>query len=310
LYYLILGTPILAAGLIKFYNPGDFASSLKYSFYFTDWLSILIAVIIPVIEIILGASLILNSYRHISIIIYRFLLGFFFVFHIWNNILSGQKPCNCFGNLVEFDGILMMIIILALLGISFIPYKSEDKKDSFYSHKKNISKKNIVVVVSVAILIFAAGHTRWLRIERELDTGLLSSKNALLLNEKIKQHFSDLKFDKPKYKIVLFLKSPTCSDCIQQLLFWNNPQYLEKFSIVGVFSETIDTNLQIIKNYYSLNICLYKMPYDLWKQMIGLSLAYSNLLLLDKNNTYAEYTVFSNMEELKEYAQKIENIKD
>lgn len=272
-------------------------------------MSILTAIVIPVIEIVLSTSLILNFYRSQSIKIYRLLLLGFVLFHIWNNFIAVQKPCNCFGSLIEFDGIWMIIIVLALFLISITPIKYDAEKVHKDSVNKRYLKNEIILTAGIIILFIIVAYVRWLRIEEELNLGLLSSNNLSLINETVNLLSDELVLDKQKYKIVLFLKSPTCGDCIQQLLFWNSPKYIDKFLIIGTFSDKIDLNLEVIENYFNLGFKLHKIPYKLWEQIIGISLPYSAVLLLDKDNTFINYTIFLKMEELVDYTKKIENIK-
>ncbi len=271
LIYLILGLPILGAGLIKFINPSDFASSLKYSLYFPDWLSILIAIIIPIIEIIIGLSLIFDLYRNISIITYRLLLICFLLFHIWNNFISVQKPCNCFGNLVEFSGIWMMIIILVLLIISFIHLKSKTEKNSFNSFQKNFSKKNIILVVSIVVLILAVGYVRWLRIERELNTGLISHTELPEVRERFNviynKYFSEEKNN--KYTLVIILRGKLCISCLNEIYFWNNLIIRDKINITIVFHDFTKNDIEKYKIDHNIKLNIISLEDTIYNAIIG-----------------------------------------
>ena len=221
IYYSILGIPILVAGLIKFVNPSDFASVLKYSFYLPEWSSTLLATVLPLLEILLGISLVMNIYQSKSLVVYRILLLSFLIFHIWNYFFAGKKPCDCFGNLMEFGGTQMIVIVIVLLVASFlkVQFNSTQETINKYISSKNRLILNLIVfgILSVSIL------TRWARIDREITSGLISHVELPWVKDKITSSFRSFINinENNKFTLVVILRGKLCRSCLEEINFWN-----------------------------------------------------------------------------------------
>lgn len=269
---------------MKFLNPSNFAVILKYSFNFPEWFSILTATLVPMVEILIGVSLILNIYRNQILKMYRLLLISFLVFHIWNIFVANQRPCDCFGNLVEFNSIEMMMLILVLLFLSFISLKSDAEKDFLNAGSQSFSKNNIVLIISIIILIIVAGYVRWVRIEKELNTGLISHTDLPEVEARLhsisNSYFSDLKND--KHTLLLFLRGKSCVSCIEELEFWKRNYIGSDVNIVGVFINITENDKKWFNEILKIPFEVRSLDKEIFEEIIGEHPSVVNRLLFTK----------------------------
>jgi len=271
LFYLILGIPFLIAGLIKLINPSDFAFSLKYYFNFPEWLCILIAILLPGIEIVLGASIIFNIYRKILIIVYRLLLLSFLFFHIWNYFYIGQKPCNCFGNLFVIDDLTMIIFTSTLLVVSFT-YRFVELKvyEEIKNDKNEVFKKaNNALVIIIIVLIGSVFFLRWQRIETELNSGLISHIDLPYVRERLNSIMDQYLIDNDRRNtLLIFLRGSSCKSCLDELEFWAKIKFSEEINVTTVFPE-IPNKEKINQHKLNIPFKIKIIPMNIFFDIIG-----------------------------------------
>jgi len=116
-FRLVVGGVFIWAGLSKIFDPLDFAESIANYRVFPHWMSFFVALVLPWIEVISGAFLILGLFKRSSSFLLSLLLVSFLAL-IASAILSGiDIDCGCFGNvsrkvdldLILFDGVLLFL---------------------------------------------------------------------------------------------------------------------------------------------------------------------------------------------------------
>lgn len=233
---------------------------------------------------VLGISLIFNIYRKESIIVFRLLLICFVLFHIWNNFIAGKKSCNCFGNLVEFDGIGMMIIILMLLFISMLPLNSTVDKNISISNQNKYSNKKMILVASMLFFILIDGYMRWVKIEKSINTGLISHTELPEVVDKLHSYLDSIYFDiYNDNTLFLFLRGSSCFNCIEELEFWEKAELSKKINIICVLPELPDNEEELLRN---LAFKVVTIPKNIFIEIIGEHPATINRIFLHKSNSH------------------------
>jgi hypothetical protein len=182
----------------------------------------------------------------------------------------------------------MMIIILVLLIISFVHVKSQAEKNSSSSIRLNFSKKNIILVVSVLVLILAVGYVRWLRIERELNLGLISHTELpeveARLHSIFDSYFSDLKNN--KHTLLIFLRGKSCVSCLTELDFWKRTSIYSNVKIVGVFINITKNDIKWFEEILKIPFEMRSLNKEIFLEIIGKHPAVINRLFFTKNGKY------------------------
>lgn len=121
------------SGFSKIVNPETFLNVLKVTLGFLGENSIvLIAAILPVIEIVFGLMLILKIKVKETLIAILLLFSVFTLFAIYGFISGFDVDCGCFGTVVKNEfGILMIGRNLLLVGIAFFVLKFFNKQITF-----------------------------------------------------------------------------------------------------------------------------------------------------------------------------------
>lgn len=124
---------LLGSGVSKIVNPETFLYVLKVTLAFLGGNSIvLIATILPVIEIVFGLMLILKIKVKETLIAILLLFSVFTLFAIYGFISGFDVDCGCFGTVVKNEfGILMIGRNLLLVGIAFFVLKFFNKQITF-----------------------------------------------------------------------------------------------------------------------------------------------------------------------------------
>ena len=155
---VFLGVVMLVAGSGKLPGLTEFYSSLLGSFW-TAPVAFLITNVLPWIEIIIGALLILGVFPRIAAAVSLPLIAGFMVNNIWA-ISQGETfhSCGCFGVWEELLGSItplqalsldIVLLLLAVIIILFHPFGfltfhwwlSKDKKEKKTTKKKTTRKK-------------------------------------------------------------------------------------------------------------------------------------------------------------------------
>lgn len=248
---IVLGGPLLVAGTLKAVDPADFTSVLKFSFSFPHSVSILLAAVVPLIEIGAGLSLLLDQFVVMGLIGARVLALSFVVFHIWALSTFGvRESCHCFGGVIDFDTMTSFIIACVLASIGFLPRRvfiTRAQEGMSLQGKRSFA---LLLSLVVALLTLGAGAmVRYRTLDSQLNSGLLASVNIPTVKHRVEQVFHDALGKKRGSRpyLVLVLKSPVCESCAAELRFWGKQNFDNQVDVVALFpkaSAGADLDLQ------------------------------------------------------------------
>lgn len=112
---LVVGGVFIWAGLLKIFNPQGFAQSIANYRIFPHGMALFLALVLPWVEVIGGAFLIIGIFRSASALLLSGLLTAFLVL-LSATILRGLDiDCGCFGSLsgkVDYKLILADSLLL------------------------------------------------------------------------------------------------------------------------------------------------------------------------------------------------------
>jgi uncharacterized membrane protein YphA (DoxX/SURF4 family) len=117
LFRVIVGGVFIWAGALKITDPLGFAQSIKNYQVVPHTLAFLIAVVLPWVEVLSGAFLIIGLYRRSSALIISLLLAGFIVLVALALARGIDTSCGCFGSLdrrADFSLILIDAVLLVL----------------------------------------------------------------------------------------------------------------------------------------------------------------------------------------------------
>ena len=119
-YYLI-AVVFVISGISKILNPENFLKVLNITVsFFGENIIILIATLLPVIEIALGMMLVLKIRIKETLIATTILMTIFLIYAIYGTVKGFDTDCGCFGTVIKNEfGFWMIIknIMLLLLTI-------------------------------------------------------------------------------------------------------------------------------------------------------------------------------------------------
>ncbi|MFZ1288467.1 MAG: MauE/DoxX family redox-associated membrane protein [Melioribacteraceae bacterium] len=128
-YYCIV-IILLFSGLSKIINPIPLLDTLKL-FPFSEDLNLIVTLLLPFFEIILGLLLILKIKMKTTLLIVSLLFLSFVAFSIYITIIGANGDCGCFGNVIKSEfgwGMIIRNIIFFLFSIIlYIKQKSLKK---------------------------------------------------------------------------------------------------------------------------------------------------------------------------------------
>lgn len=109
----------LFSGIMKIVDPIPTMDTLKTVFHFSDTLNLIIATMLPLVEIAIAALLLLNMWQKQILLIVSILFLCFFLFAVYGTITGISNDCGCFGNVVKSEfGWNMIIRNFLFLSIS------------------------------------------------------------------------------------------------------------------------------------------------------------------------------------------------
>lgn len=122
-FRLIVGGVFIWAGLLKFFDPLDFAQNIKNYQIFPQEISFLLALILPWTEVICGVFLVLGIFHRASSLLASLLLAAFVILVSVTMARGIDTDCGCFGSfshkadfrLILTDGILFFFSLNILL---------------------------------------------------------------------------------------------------------------------------------------------------------------------------------------------------
>ena len=122
---------LLFAGINKIISPSPLIDNLNAAFSFLpESATILIVTLLPLIEIGLGALLILSLYkkeikdkRKVILLTTTFLLGLFLAYSIYGYVIGLKNDCGCFGNAVKSSfgwGMMIRNFVFVILAVTLL----------------------------------------------------------------------------------------------------------------------------------------------------------------------------------------------
>jgi len=109
-FYYIIATVLLFSGISKIVDPMPMMETMKAVFKVNESLLILVATILPIIEIGFGMMLVFNIQTKKILIAVSILFFGFFVFSVYGTIIGLNNDCGCFGDAVKSEIVTVMII--------------------------------------------------------------------------------------------------------------------------------------------------------------------------------------------------------
>ncbi len=139
LFRLIVGGVFIWAGSLKIADPLGFAQSIQNYQAFPRPLVFLIAVVLPWVEVLAGAFLILGLWRRSSALLLSLLL-FGFIALVAFALLRGiDTSCGCFGSLSRRADLGLILTDLVLLFFALSVFLA-DRRARISSFLENSSK--------------------------------------------------------------------------------------------------------------------------------------------------------------------------
>ncbi len=133
-FRLAVGGLFIWAGLLKIFDPLDFAQNIANYRIFPQSVSLFLALIIPWIEVICGLLLILGIFRETASFILSASLVVFLALIIVTLIRGLDIECGCFGSLsrrVDYKLLLTDVVLLFFsLNIFLSQYSTKRKRQS------------------------------------------------------------------------------------------------------------------------------------------------------------------------------------
>lgn len=128
-YYCIV-IILIFSGISKIVNPIPLLDTLKL-FPFSEDLNLIVTLLLPLFEIILGLLLILKIKMKTTLLIVSLLFLSFVAFSIYVTIIGVNGDCGCFGNVIKsefgWDMIIRNIIFFLFSIILYIKQKKSKK---------------------------------------------------------------------------------------------------------------------------------------------------------------------------------------
>jgi uncharacterized membrane protein YphA (DoxX/SURF4 family) len=101
-YYLI-AVVLLFSGISKILNPIPLIETLKLIAKVPEEMLIIVAAVLPIVEISLGVLLILKLKPKPVLLTTLVLFAAFFLFSVYGTIVGLKNDCGCFGSLVKSE---------------------------------------------------------------------------------------------------------------------------------------------------------------------------------------------------------------
>lgn len=133
-FRLVVGGVFIWAGLLKIFDPLDFAQNIANYRIFSQSVSLFLALIIPWIEVICGLLLVLGIFRETASFMLSGSLVVFLALIIVTLIRGLDIDCGCFGSLsrrVDYKLLLTDVVLLFFsLNIFLSQYSAKRKKQN------------------------------------------------------------------------------------------------------------------------------------------------------------------------------------
>jgi putative oxidoreductase len=133
-FRLVVGGVFIWAGLLKIFDPLDFAQNIANYRIFSQSVSLFLALIIPWIEVICGLLLVMGIFRETASFMLSGSLVVFLALIIVTLIRGLDIECGCFGSLsrrVDYKLLLTDVVLLFFsLNIFLSQYSAKRKEQN------------------------------------------------------------------------------------------------------------------------------------------------------------------------------------
>jgi putative oxidoreductase len=130
-FSLMVGGIFIWAGLLKIFDPLGFAQAIANYRVFPHWMSFMLALVLPWMEVICGAFLVLGLFRRSSALFLSFFLAGFLILVVSTIVRGIDIDCGCFGRFsqkVDYKLLLTDGILLFFSLNIFFQKKTEERK--------------------------------------------------------------------------------------------------------------------------------------------------------------------------------------
>ncbi|MCU0243526.1 MAG: DoxX family membrane protein [Acidobacteria bacterium] len=119
-FRLVLGGLFIYAGAVKVVAPLDFAQDIRNYRLVGQSLSFIAAIVLPWLEILAGAALIVGVWRRGAALVVSGLLVFFIVLTAVTMLRGLDVDCGCFGSLSRKSGWGVILEDLGMLAMGLV----------------------------------------------------------------------------------------------------------------------------------------------------------------------------------------------
>jgi putative oxidoreductase len=127
-FRIVLGGLFVYAGAVKALAPLDFAQSIRNYQIVGQSLSFVAALVLPWLEILAGAALVLGLWKRGAALVVTALLVFFIVLTAVTMVRGLDVDCGCFGALDRKAGLSVILEDLAMLYLGLCILLAPDKR--------------------------------------------------------------------------------------------------------------------------------------------------------------------------------------
>lgn len=239
------------AGGLKIYQPSNFAASLIYTYKFPHVTGVVIATVLPILEVVIGLGLVLRYRILLARLGARVLIGSFLIFHLWSLLILGiTESCNCFGDIFQFDSRYSMVVVLVMsVMVLLLKVQPEQEENKVVKNTMRAKVENIIIGLTLIVVVGFALVIRYNKLDSELKYDLITNSHIPVIKARIESDFRKTNLiQKSSFPtMILILRSPGCDKCMSELLFWNASSYKNQINIVGLFpNEVTDTEHRLL----------------------------------------------------------------
>jgi hypothetical protein len=276
---LLAASILLASGVGKQIGAVDFAIAVQQFLGISETAGILVASTLPALEIIVAIGLLSRDFAAISLLLTGILGSIFVSAHIYTFFFSkSTSSCNCFGHLISVNPNHTFLLSIILVLISLLPYSRYGiETNCKASHSELFSRKRLILSSSIILLLSFSLIHRVTALQRELKNGLINLASS---NQEAKTNLEEIVRSLPKKDpsaeatLFLFLRSPGCQICQNELSFWNTNLFNKKVELVAIFPKsTSDRPHELLKKdlerHLVWNHNLHLVDDDLSEKVLG-----------------------------------------
>ncbi len=270
---ILFGVVFIFSAIIKLSDIPSFEEAIKSFNLLSGSLLQISVYAIPIIELLLGISLVLNFNSSIASQLITLMVAFFTAVVVAKLFEGTEISCGCFGELSKdkIDGTTVIRnIVLMIWGITLTIFYQKDVKEEKKNTRKSKIIKLVMSTITVTLFFFLGVQSFIFALQnRELKVRLAlftTDRDVLKEDDEVKQ-FDLIDLEKneieinynTKRKTLIFILSTNCSPCKENLPNWiqlTNKLKNKKVKILGIALNSFNE----IKKYAvenSLNFSTY-----------------------------------------------------